>query len=110
MNHLILILIVLMIHQLLKQYLSVPSPVTASCAVAVRAINAAVGVGCCICISFNNVKPSFDNFNCPAPPTNNFNVPVGPKLLFNTFRKPTAADVLTFNSYYFDTTSAFGDN
>lgn len=86
----------------------VPSPVISSCAVAVRAIKAAVG--CWICISFNNVKPSLVSLSCPAPPTNNFNVPVGPKFVEMTFCSPIAADTFTRNACCLLTTSAFGLN
>lgn len=54
----------------------VPSPVTSSCAVAVRAI--IIAVGCWICISCSSTFPSFVSFTCPVPSTNIFNVPRGP--------------------------------
>lgn len=84
--------------------LVVPSPTMSSCAVAERAIIAAVG--CYIYISFNNTFPSFVNFICPAPPTNIFKVPLGPKLDFITSCSDPAATMFIERACILRTTSA----
>mmetsp|Transcript_11137 Transcript_11137/g.25095 ORF Transcript_11137/g.25095 Transcript_11137/m.25095 type:complete len:214 (+) Transcript_11137:946-1587(+) len=60
----------------------VPSPVTSSCATAVRAIMTAVGFW--ICISRRRTFPSLVSFTSPAPPTSILIVPRGPRLVRKT--------------------------
>mmetsp|Transcript_23202 Transcript_23202/g.46306 ORF Transcript_23202/g.46306 Transcript_23202/m.46306 type:complete len:238 (-) Transcript_23202:102-815(-) len=91
-----------------RTVLVVPSPVTSSWAVAVRATRDAVG--CWICISWRRTLPSFVSLIWPAPPTSILSVPRGPRLVFSTFWRPMAAETLTARAACFETISASGES